>query len=94
MSDSPPPETDAEFSERVEADNSPAAKRIEELEAELAEWRDAAKHVDSDHPGEVHCGCVAILRKQLADARLSLKHAMEAECLECALRAQEKETAK
>jgi hypothetical protein len=39
------------------------------LKAELEEWHDAAKHVDSDHPGEVHCGCVPVLRKQLTDAR-------------------------
>jgi hypothetical protein len=56
----------------------------DKAQAELAEWHDAAKHVDSDHPDEVHCGCVPILRKQLADVRLSLKHAMEAECAECA----------
>ena len=43
-----------------------------EARAELAEWHDAAKHVDADHPDEKHCGCVAILRKQLTDARAVL----------------------
>jgi hypothetical protein len=44
------------------------AERDDAREA-LAEWHDAALHVDSDHPDEMHCGCVPILRKQLKDAR-------------------------
>jgi hypothetical protein len=53
-----------------------------QLERELAEaldklsdWENAALHVDSDHPNEVHCGCVAILRKQLNEARTGWEYA-------------------
>jgi hypothetical protein len=69
------------------------AERDEAREA-LAEWHDSALHVDSDHPDEVHCGCVAVLRKQLADARLSVKHALEAECCDCATLKQERDEAR
>ena len=34
---------------------------------ELDDWHNAAKHVDADHPDEVHCGCVPILRKKNTD---------------------------
>jgi hypothetical protein len=46
-----------------------ARKERDDARDELDEWHDAAKHVDSDHPDEVHCGCVPVLRKQLKDAR-------------------------
>jgi uncharacterized coiled-coil DUF342 family protein len=52
-------------------------KVIKRLEGErdeaiekLADWENAAAHVESDHPDEVHCGCVPVLRKLLNDARL------------------------
>lgn len=35
----------------------------------LDEWDNAAKHVETNHPDEVHCGCVPVLLKLLADAR-------------------------
>lgn len=35
----------------------------------LSDWENAAKHVEAEHPDEVHCGCVPILRKLLTDAR-------------------------
>lgn len=41
----------------------------DEARAALADWANAAKHVEADHPDEVHCGCVPILRKLLNDAR-------------------------
>jgi hypothetical protein len=28
----------------------------------LADWENAAKQVDADHPDEVHCGCVPVLK--------------------------------
>lgn len=43
-------------------------ERDEALE-ELADWRNAAAHVESNHSDEVHCTCVPILQKLLADAR-------------------------
>ena len=42
-------------------------ERDEAREA-LCEWEDVAKHIEADHPDEVHCGCVKVLRKLLADA--------------------------
>jgi cytochrome c1 len=71
-----------------------AERERDEARAALSEWEDAAMHVDSDHPDEKHCGCVPILRKQLKDARLSIKHALEAECMDCASHKQERDEAK
>jgi hypothetical protein len=42
-------------------------ERDEAREA-LADWENAAKHVEADHPDEVHCGCVPVLRKLMSDA--------------------------
>jgi hypothetical protein len=33
------------------------------LKGELSDWHNALAHVEADHPDEVHCGCVAVLRK-------------------------------
>jgi hypothetical protein len=48
-------------------------KRLErerdEAREALSEWEDAAKHVEANHPDEVHCGCVPVLRKLLTDAQ-------------------------
>ena len=59
--------------------------RIQQLERELAEareklaeWDDACKHVESDHPDEQHCGCVPVLRKLLKDEREKLHKAIAA----------------
>ena len=35
----------------------------------LNEWDNAVKRVEADRSDEVHCGCVPVLRKLLADAR-------------------------
>ena len=51
-------------------------RELSEAREQLSDWQNAAKHVDADHPGEVHCGCVGILRKQLADARRQLTAAI------------------
>jgi hypothetical protein len=42
-------------------------ERDEEREA-LSDWENSALHVEADHPDEMHCGCVPVLRKLLADA--------------------------
>jgi hypothetical protein len=42
-------------------------ERDEAREA-LADWENAAAHVEADHPDEKHCGCVPVLRKLLTDA--------------------------
>lgn len=41
----------------------------DEARRELEEWRNSSAHVEADHPDEVHCGCVPVLRKLLTDAR-------------------------
>ena len=41
----------------------------DEAREELSDWKNAALHVESDHPDEKHCGCVPVLRKLLVDAR-------------------------
>ena len=40
----------------------------DEAANEIESWRNAAAHVEGDHPDERHCGCVAILRSQLTAA--------------------------
>lgn len=42
---------------------------LAETAEKLADWENAASHVESPHPDEVHCGCVPVLRKLLVDAR-------------------------
>lgn len=42
------------------------------LREELADWHNAALHVESEHSDEVHCGCVPILQKHNTDLRTSL----------------------
>jgi hypothetical protein len=51
-------------------------QRDEAREA-LADWENAAEHVKAAHPDEVHCGCVAVLRKLLSDALLERDEARE-----------------
>jgi hypothetical protein len=36
------------------------------LREELDDWHNAALHVKANHPDEVHCGCVPILRRENA----------------------------
>jgi hypothetical protein len=43
------------------------ADEIERLKAIVDDWENAAKHVESDHPDEVHCGCVPVLRKRVRE---------------------------
>ena len=40
----------------------------DEVREALADWENAAAHVEADHPDEKHCGCVPVLRKLLTDA--------------------------
>jgi vacuolar-type H+-ATPase subunit I/STV1 len=44
----------------------------------FADWENAAEHVKADHPDEVHCGCVKVLRKLLSDALRERDEAREA----------------
>ena len=46
-----------------------AVTERDEAREELDDWRNAAAHVESNHSDEVHCTCVPILQKLLADAR-------------------------
>jgi hypothetical protein len=46
-----------------------AERERDEAREALSEWEDAAKHVEANHPDEVHCGCVPVLRKLLTDAQ-------------------------
>lgn len=46
-----------------------ALKERDEAREALADWENAAVHVEADHPDEKHCGCVSVLRKLLHDAR-------------------------
>lgn len=86
MSERPTPETDnvAQPSSLLQYETVDAnfARKLErerdEAREELADWENAALHVESDHPDEVHCGCVPILRKLLADARKERDEAREA----------------
>jgi hypothetical protein len=52
---------EANFARKLERE------RDEAREA-LADWENAAAHVEADHPDEKHCGCVPVLRKLLTDA--------------------------
>jgi hypothetical protein len=56
-------------------------RELDEALEKLSDWENSAKHVESDHPDEVHCGCVPVLRKLLSDARKERDEA-RAECLE------------
>jgi hypothetical protein len=69
------------------------AKRIcaelKAARAELADWHNAAEQVKADHPDEVHCGCVAILRKQLNDVTEQRDdYRKEIEIINCRLKGQ------
>ena len=46
-----------------------AERERDEAREELADWENASAHVEANHPDEVHCGCVPVLRKLLIDAR-------------------------
>ena len=45
-----------------------ALRERNEAREALADWENAAAHVEADHPDEKHCGCVPVLRKLLTDA--------------------------
>ena len=51
-------------------------RELDEVREKLADWENSAAHVEADHPDEVHCGCVPILRKLLCDARLERDEAV------------------
>ena len=59
---------DPDFARKLERERDEALEK-------LADWENAAKHVEADHPDEVHCGCVPVLRKLLADAQEDAKRA-------------------
>ena len=52
----------ADFARKLERERDEARET-------LADWENAAAHVEADHPDETHCGCVSVLRKLLHDAR-------------------------
>jgi hypothetical protein len=52
----------------------------DEARRELEEWRNSSAHVEADHPDEVHCGCVPVLRKLLTDARRERDEARRMYC--------------
>jgi len=54
-----------------------ALKERDEAREALADWENAAAHVEADHPDEKHCGCVPVLRKLLHDARRERDEARE-----------------
>ena len=56
---------DSLFDKRALADR--LAEELTAAREELADWRNAAEQVKAEYPDEVHCSCVAILRKQLKD---------------------------
>lgn len=47
-------------------------KQIAALKAELADWNNAAKHVEAEHTDEIHCGCVPVLRKKNTELKAEL----------------------
>ena len=51
-------------------------REVDEVREKLADWENSAAHVEADHPDEVHCSCVPILRKLLCDARLERDEAV------------------
>jgi hypothetical protein len=51
-------------------------RELDEVREKLADWENSAAHVEADHPDEVHCSCVPILRKLLCDARLERDEAV------------------
>ena len=55
-----------------------AERERDEAREELADWENASAHVEANHPDEVHCGCVPVLRKLLIDARKERDEAREA----------------
>jgi uncharacterized coiled-coil DUF342 family protein len=65
-----------EFHEALDDIEKMKAER-DEARRELEEWRNSSAHVEADHPDEVHCGCVPVLRKLLTDARRERDEAMD-----------------
>jgi hypothetical protein len=49
----------------------------DEVKEKLSDWENSALQVEADHPDEVHCGCVSVLRKLLNDARSERDEARE-----------------
>lgn len=80
--DRPTPETDAEHKQfamggfTLDFCRKLERERDEAREA-LADWENAAAHVEADHPDETHCGCVSVLQKLLHDARSERDEARE-----------------
>lgn len=74
MSDRPTQETDAEHAQfamggfTLDFCRKLERERDEAREA-LADWENAADHVEANHPDEVHCGCVPVLRHLYAPER-------------------------
>lgn len=52
-------------------------KAIAQLRQQLAEYKDAEKFIADPPHDQVCCGCVAILSKQLAEARGENEHSVE-----------------
>jgi FtsZ-binding cell division protein ZapB len=65
---------------RLRQENATLTAERGEARRELEEWRNSAAHVEADHPDEVHCGCVPVLRKLLTDARRERDEARREAC--------------
>jgi hypothetical protein len=72
--------------QQMELDASCNAEELRQVRAEnarlreeLDDWHNAALHVEADHPDEVHCGCVPILRRENARLREEIKKLSQTE---------------
>jgi hypothetical protein len=65
------------FCRQLDEDANDRLQERDEARKALADWENAAAHVEADHPDEKHCGCVSVLRKLLADARSDRDEARE-----------------
>ena len=59
---------EAEHHDRMVGELEKVYKERDEAREALADWDNAALHVEADHQNEKHCGCVPVLRKLLTDA--------------------------
>ena len=63
----------------IEAEISDLKARLMQAEedrdwarGQLEDWENAAKHVEANHPDEMHCGCVPVLRRRIMELEAAL----------------------